>query len=88
MDRQKLTDLAQAYHDDGADTRHTLDSVADDVIMETLETFNLDVSKREYNLMRLAVMHILPDAIDWEEIERADDEARAYDDAKRSAIYK
>lgn len=86
MDRLKLTELAQAYHDDGADTRHVLDSVADDVIMDALDTYNLDVTRKEYDLMRLAIMRILPDAIDWEEIERADEEARAYDDAKRSAI--
>ena len=83
MDRQKLTDLAQAYHDDGADTRHVLDSVADDVITDTLEKYNLDVTRKEYDLMRLAILTILPDAIDWEQIEEADEEARAYDEAKR-----
>ena len=84
MDRQKLTELAQAYHDDGADLRHVLDSVADDVIMDVAETYNLEPNKREYEFMAMALRHILPDAIDWKQIEEADEEARAYDEAKRS----
>jgi len=86
--KDKLTQLVQAYHDDGADTRHTLDSAADTLIMEQCEALRIDLTDEEYERFMCIMRGVCADYTDWDAIARADEEAREYEDAKRSAIYK
>ena len=85
--KDRLTQLVQAYHDDGADTRHTLDSAADTLIMEQCEDLHIDLTEDEYNKFMCIMRCVCTDYTDWEAIAEADEEARAYEEAKRSAIY-
>lgn len=84
----KLTKLAQAWHDEGCDDQHTVDNVVDEVIYDLVEEYDLDLTDAQDAKLETLIKDIVEDNIDWGEIQRADANARDYADAKRSAIYK
>ena len=83
-----LTDLALKWHSDGMDDSRVLDNVLDDVLYDIIEKYDLELSDREEPKLEMLLRSIISENIDWDALREADEEASAYNDAKRSAIYK
>lgn len=88
MATNKLTKLALQWHSDGLGDKQVLDNVLDDVIYDILEEYGIELSDREEPRLETTLRSIIDENIDWEALREADIEARDYQDAKRSAIYK
>ena len=88
MATNKLTKLALQWHNDGLEDKQVLDNVLDDVIYDILEEYGIELSDREEPRLETTLRSIIDENIDWEALREADIEARDYQDAKRSAIYK
>ena len=84
----KLTKMALDWHSDGLSDKHVLDNVVDDVIYDFLERYGIELSDREEPRLEMLLRSIISENIDWGALEVADKECAAYNDAKRSAIYK
>ncbi len=87
MASKYLTDLAQAWHDDGCDDKRVIDNVLDEVMYDILERYDLEPSDHEEAKLEMLLRGIVTEQIDWDEIAENDRNARDYDDAKRSALY-
>lgn len=88
MATNKLTKLALQWHSDGLEDKQVLDNVLDNVIYDILEEYGIELSDREEPRLETTLRSIIDENIDWEALREADIEARDYQDAKRSAIYK
>lgn len=84
----KLTKLALDWHSDGIEDTRVLDNVVDEVIYDFLEEYGVELSDREEPRFEMLLRSIISENIDWDALREADQEARDYADAKRSAIYK
>lgn len=85
---KQLTKMALQWHSDGLDDKRVLDNVLDEVLYDILDEYGLELSDREEPRLEMLLRSIISENIDWDALREADDEARAYGDAKRSAIYK
>ena len=83
----KLTKLALEWHSDGLDDKRVLDNVLDEVLYDFLDKYALELSDREEPRLEMILRSIISENIDWDALREADEEARAYDDAKRSVFY-
>lgn len=83
----KLTKIALEWHSDGLDDGRVLDNVLDTVLYDFLEEYGIELSDREEPKLEMLLRSIIMENIDWDELAEADQEARDYEDAKRSAIY-
>lgn len=83
-----ITDMVQEWHDDGDDNAHAIYNAGEEIIEATIEKYNLEPTNEQK--MRLAfIMHeIIEDSVDWDKISADDENAREWDEAKRSALYK
>ena len=88
MATNKLTKLALQWHSDGLEDKQVLDNVLADVIYDILEEYGIELSDREEPRLETTLRSIIDENIDWEALREADIEARDYQDAKRSTIYK
>lgn len=88
MATNKLTKLALQWHGDGLEDKQVLDNVLDNVIYDILEEYGIELSDREEPRLETTLRSIIDENIDWEALREADIEARDYQGAKRSAIYK
>jgi hypothetical protein len=84
----KLTRLALDWHSDGIEDTRVLDNVVDEVIYDFLEEYGIELSDREEPRFEMLLRSIISENINWDALKEADQEARDYEDAKRSAIYK
>lgn len=85
---KQLTKMALQWHSDGLDDKRVLDNVLDEVLYDILDEYGLELSDREEPRLEMLLRSIISENIDWDALREADDEARAYGDARRSAIYK
>ena len=85
---KQLTKMALQWHSDGLDDKRVLDNVLDEVLYDFLDKYDLELSDREEPRLEMLLRSIISENIDWDALREADDEARAYGDARRSAIYK
>lgn len=85
---KQLTKMALQWHSDGLEDKQVLDNVLAEVIYDILEEYGIELSDREEPRLETTLRSIIDENIDWDALREADDEARAYGDAKRSAIYK
>lgn len=83
----KLTKMALDWHSDGLDDTHVLDNVTDEIMYDLCEKYDIELSDREEPQLTMLLRSIVSENIDWSAIIDADSEVRAYNDAKRSAIY-
>lgn len=83
----KLTKMALEWHSDGLEDTRVLDNVLDEVIYDFLEEYGIELSDREEPKLEMLLRSIISENIDWDALEAADMEARAYSDAKRSVFY-
>lgn len=84
---KQLTKMALEWHSDGLDDKRVLDSVLDEVLYDFLDKYGLELSDREEPRLEMLLRSIISENIDWDALREADEEARAYDDAKRSVFY-
>lgn len=84
----KLTRIALDWHADGLDDDRVLDNVLDTVLYDFLEEYGIELSDREEPRFEMLLRSIISENINWDALSEADQEARDYNDAKRSAIYK
>ncbi len=84
---KRLTKMALEWHSDGLDDKRVLDNVLDEVLYDFLDKYDLELSDREEPRLEMLLRSIISENIDWEELRAADDEARDYNDAMRSALY-
>lgn len=84
----KLTKLALDWHSDGIEDTRVLDNVVDEVVYDFLEEYGIELSDREEPRFEMLLRSIISENINWDALKEADQEARDYADAKRSAIYK
>ena len=84
----KLTKMALDWHSDGIEVTRVLDNVVDEVIYDFLEEYGIELSDREEPRFEMLLRSIISENINWDALKEADQEARDYADAKRSAIYK
>lgn len=84
---KRLTKMALEWHSDGLDGKRVLDNVLDEVLYDFLDKYDLELSDREEPRLEMLLRSIISENIDWEELRAADDEARDYNDAMRSALY-
>lgn len=84
----KLTKLALDWHSDGIEDKRVLDNVVDEVVYDFLEEYGIELSDREEPRFEMLLRSIISENINWDALKEADQEARDYADAKRSAIYK
>lgn len=84
----KLTKLALDWHSDGIEDTRVLDNVVDEVVYDFLEEYGIELSDREEPRFEMLLRSIISENINWDALREADQEARDYADAKRSAIYK
>ena len=85
---EQLTKMALEWHSDGLDDKRVLDNVLDEVLYDFLDKYGLELSDREEPRLEMLLRSIISENIDWDALSSADEELRAYNDAKRSAIYK
>ena len=84
---KRLTKMALEWHSDGLYDKRVLDNVLDEVLYDFLDKYGLELSDREEPRLEMLLRSIISENIDWEELRAADDEARDYNDAMRSALY-
>ena len=84
---EQLTKMALEWHSDGLDDKRVLDNVLDEVLYDFLDKYGLELSDREEPRLEMILRSIISENIDWDALREADEETRAYDDAKRSVFY-
>ena len=85
---KKITDMALDWHSEGMTDKQVVDNVADDIMAEIIDKYDLDLNEPQIAKLEMLLCEITSDNIEWDLLEDADKEAAAYEDAKRSAIYK
>ena len=84
----RITDVVQAYHDDGFSDRDAMDSAAGDMCYELCEKWGLEYpSDAELEAFAKVMLPLIDASVDWQEIADADQDAREWDEARRDAIY-
>lgn len=83
-----ITDMAQAWHDDGDDDSHAIDKVTGEILEATIEKYGLEPTEVQEARLEMILREIVEESIDWKKIADDDDNARGWEDARRSALYK
>lgn len=83
----KVTKMALDWLSDGLTEAKAVENVKDELIYEILEQNELELDDAQTAKLERVIRVAVDENIDWEEIESACEEDRAYQDAKRSAIY-
>ena len=83
----KLTEMALDWNADGCDRNRIIDNVTDEIMYDILEQYEIDLSDREEAKLEMLLRGIVIENINWDRIDYLNQEARDYEDAKRSAIY-
>lgn len=83
----KVTEAARAWNADGQDKAHIIYNVSDEIAQDMIDKYDLDVTDAQGAALEMALHPIVEDSIDWEQLEEDDQNARDWEDAKRSAIY-
>lgn len=81
-----VTDMAQAWHDDGDDNAHVIYQVSNEIVEATAEKYGLELTDVQQAQLEIAFHEIVNESIDWDEIAENDRNAQEYDEARRAAI--
>ena len=84
----KVTELARAYNADGHDKAHIIAYVSEDIAQDMIDDYELDTTQAQAMALEIALHPIVAESIDWGQLEQDDENARDWEDARRSAIYK
>lgn len=83
----KVTKMALDWLSDGLTEAKAVENVKDELVYDILEQYELELDDKEMAKLERVIRVAVDANINWEEIEEACEENRAYQDAKRSAIY-
>lgn len=83
----KVTKMALDWLSDGLTETKAVENVKDELVYDILEQYELELDDKEMAKLERVIRVAVDANINWEEIEEACEENRAYQDAKRSAIY-
>ena len=83
----KLTKMALEWRKDGLTDGKVVENVRDELVYGILEQYEIDLSDHNEAKLESLMRNIVDDAINWDELDELDREGRAWEDAKRSAIY-
>lgn len=85
---KKITKMALEWNELGLSDKQIIDDVVDEMMYEIIDGYDLELSDSEQAKLEMLIRGVVPEAIEWEVLEEANQEAADYEDAKRSAIYK
>lgn len=83
----KLTKMALEWRKDGLTDGKIVENVKDELVYDILEQYQIDLSDHHEAKLESLMRNIVDDNINWEELEQLDREGKAWEDARRSAIY-
>ena len=78
----KVTKMALDWHADGCTNSQVVDNVASTIMYDWLEDTELDLSDRQDARLEMLIRTIVMDNINWDALDEADKELRAYNEAK------
>lgn len=85
---KSVTDLAQMWNDDGDDSDHIVDKVTREILEATIENYDLETTNVQEAQLEMLLREIVEESIDWERLDETNRNARDWEDARRSALYR
>ena len=59
-----VTDMAQAWHDDGDDNAHVIYNVTTEIVESTIEKYDLELTEVQQAKLEMTLHEIVEDSID------------------------
>ena len=84
---KKTTEMALEWNADGLSDKQITENVVDDIMCEIIDRYDLDLNDSDQAKLEMFLRGVVPENIEWEVLDEANQEAVDYADAKRSAIY-
>lgn len=84
----EVTRMVQAWHNDGDDDQTATYKAAGEIAEATCEKYGLNWTKSQLAELEDILHELVLDSVIWEKIEQDDENARDWEDAKRSALNK
>lgn len=84
---KKITKIALDYNAEGLSDKKIIENTVDEIMYEIIDNYDLDLSDSDQAKLEMLLRGTVPENIEWEVLEEANQEAADYEDAKRSAIY-
>lgn len=84
---KKITKIALDYNAEGLSDKKIIENTVDEIMYEIIDNYDLDLSDSDQAKLEMLLRSTVPENIEWEVLEEANQEAADYEDAKRSAIY-
>lgn len=85
--RTRLTNMALEWRQDNATDKEIIENVVSTLMCDVLENYELELSDHDEEKLERLLRSIVPDQIDWEEVDNCDINAREWSESARSAIY-
>lgn len=82
----RITDIAQAWHDDGDDDAHVIYQTANEIVEDMAERYGLEMTQAQQMQIEMALHEPVKNSIDWDKIAEDDENAREWDEARRSGL--
>jgi hypothetical protein len=85
---EDVTDMVQRWHNDGDDDAHAIYNVGESIAEETVLRYNLEPTQEQQKRLEFILHEIIEESVDWDKIAADDENAREWEEAKQSALYK
>ena len=85
----KITKLVQQFHDDGMSDDEAIDTSVAYLLYDACDEYELSYpDDSQITKIADAMRDLVKESVDWEEIEADDENAKEWEEAKRSALYR
>lgn len=84
----KLTEMAEFWQQDGLPDSQIIDNVTDEVVYDVIDQYELNLSDVQEARLTMLMRSIVTENVNWDKLSENNENARDWEDAKRSAIYK
>lgn len=82
-----ITELVQAYHDDGLTDAQAMDAAAADILEKISEDYRLEYSSdTEAQVFAVLMRQNIKNSVDWQQIAEDDQNAKDWLDARDEAL--
>ena len=81
-----VTEIAQAWHDDGDDDSHVVAKTTTEILESIIENYDLTPTMVQESALEMILSEIVELSIDWQKLADDDENAASFEDAKRSAL--
>lgn len=85
---KKITKIALDYNAEGLSDKKIIENTVDEIMYEIIDNYDLDLSDSDQAKLETFLRGTVPENIEWEALDEANQEAADYADAKRGAIYR